>query len=153
MGQIQIYIPAPVGKASAGRQKASDTVAVPPKKAVIWGETLNWHVHCSHPKVRQVRLEFEPHRKDGRRSPMFRSDGNGARPSAADEHMIVKTLPEALDGETTRTVNIWAHIPVAPRKCKIRLEKYTVTCLDAKGREVPGTKLDPEIITTDPGGD
>ncbi|HXI01979.1 MAG TPA: hypothetical protein VNI57_02275 [Candidatus Saccharimonadales bacterium] len=153
MGQIQIYIPAPAGRAPAGRKLASGTVAVPEKKAVIWGETLNWHVHCQHPKVRQIRIEFEPHRKDGLRSPMFRTNGGGAQSPAADEHVIVKALPEALDGAVTRTVNAWAQIPVAPRKSKVRLEKYTVICLDAKGKEVPGTRLDPEIITTDPGGD
>jgi hypothetical protein len=161
MGQIQVYIPAsekPAPAPATGsdvpqRQMSSRTIAVPLKKAVIWGETLNWHVHCQHPDVKKIRLEFEPHHRDGQLSPMFRKNGaNGPEPAEGD-HEIVKSFPDAIDPAEPRTLNIWVQIPASPNKSKIRREKYTITCLDSNGNEVPGTKLDPEVITTDPGGD
>lgn len=136
MGQIQVFIPA-----------SGKTVAVPERKAVLWGETLNWHIHCDNPDVHQVQIEFMPHSKDMNRLPMF---GN----KASQPHLLVKLISDKGSGDNTRTACIAGHVPVHQYNgTRRRNDKYTIVGLDADGAPVPGTELDPEIITTDPGGD
>lgn len=142
MGQIQVFIP-----------DRGPTVAVPSQKAVIWGESLDWHVHCDNKSVKKIKIIFEPHKTKKDRAPMFKNKKRDGHAVDKDDHVIVKEIFDDGSGNQTRTCNISGHVPVWKGKHKARLDKYTLVGLDAKDHEVEGTELDPEIITTDPGGD
>lgn len=137
MGQIRVFIPAKGGKRRG-------TVAIPDKKAALWGETVNWHIHCSEDAVEKVMIEF------ANKAPVFQNRPKGK------QHFLVKDLPKAgnsKNGKQPRTCSIYAHVPelAPPKGDQVRRDKYTLVGLTKDNKEVPGTKLDPEIITTDPG--
>lgn len=136
MGQIQVFIPA-----------SGKTVAIPEKKAVVWGEAVNWQIYCDNPIVKQIRIEFEEHKKDGKRLPMF---GN----KLSEPYYLTKMIDDDGSGDTTRVVNISGFVPKDTfGHTRRRNDKYTIRGLDVDGNPVAGTELDPEIISTDPGGD
>lgn len=141
MGQIQVYIPA-----------SGQTVAVPSRKAGLWSETMDWHVHCLNDSVKKVMIEFGTHHKHDDQLAMFKGKKREEGDADRDDHVIIKDVIDDGNGMETRTCNISGRVP-AWTNDKTRRDKYTIVGLDANGDPIEETRLDPEIITTDPGGD
>jgi hypothetical protein len=124
MAHIHVFFPR-----SGGTFVANDP------KAVIWNERIHWHFHRMNKKIKKVRVEFNTRNSDFFPSP------NGP------QSWIEKALK-------TDETSLYGEAPPEKKRGKKKAaphakKKYTIYGYAASGKQV--TKLDPTIITTDPG--